>query len=143
MARTVKFTLEGDATSLLREGDKVEAQQNRLEKEFGETAAAAERSAQRQAAAVKRTADAYELADRRMTAAVRSRAASARVTRSAAYALAPVTAAGGSAAAPFVARAGGVAGYETKDERLELNLYIVGEQGEETEGAMAEGSGES
>jgi succinate dehydrogenase / fumarate reductase iron-sulfur subunit len=32
---------------------------------------------------------------------------------------------------------------ESKDERLELNLYIVGEQGEETEGAMAEGSQES
>ena len=32
---------------------------------------------------------------------------------------------------------------ESKDERLELNLYIVGEQGEESEGAMAEGSGES
>ena len=31
---------------------------------------------------------------------------------------------------------------ETKDERLELNLYIVGESGEE-EGAMAEGSQES
>jgi succinate dehydrogenase iron-sulfur subunit len=31
---------------------------------------------------------------------------------------------------------------ESKDERLELNLYIVGEQGEESEGAMAEGSGE-
>jgi succinate dehydrogenase / fumarate reductase, iron-sulfur subunit len=32
---------------------------------------------------------------------------------------------------------------ESKDERVELNLYIVGEQGEETEGAMAEGSQES
>ena len=32
---------------------------------------------------------------------------------------------------------------ESKDERLELNLYIVGEQGEESEGAVAEGSGES
>ena len=32
---------------------------------------------------------------------------------------------------------------ESKDERLELNLYIVGEQGEEEEGAMAEGSQES
>jgi len=32
---------------------------------------------------------------------------------------------------------------ESKDERLELNLYIVGESGEEEEGAMAEGSGES
>ena len=32
---------------------------------------------------------------------------------------------------------------ESKDERLELNLYIVGEMGEESEGAMAEGSGES
>jgi succinate dehydrogenase / fumarate reductase iron-sulfur subunit len=31
---------------------------------------------------------------------------------------------------------------ESKDERLELNLYIVGEQGEEEEGAMAEGSQE-
>ena len=32
---------------------------------------------------------------------------------------------------------------ESKDERLELNLYIVGEDSAETEGAMAEGSGES
>jgi succinate dehydrogenase / fumarate reductase, iron-sulfur subunit len=32
---------------------------------------------------------------------------------------------------------------ESKDERLELNLYIVGEQGEEEEGAQAEGSQES
>jgi succinate dehydrogenase / fumarate reductase, iron-sulfur subunit len=32
---------------------------------------------------------------------------------------------------------------ESKEERLELNLYIVGEQGEESEGAMAEGSQES
>ena len=32
---------------------------------------------------------------------------------------------------------------ESKDERLELNLYIVGESGEEEEGAMAEGSQES
>jgi succinate dehydrogenase / fumarate reductase iron-sulfur subunit len=32
---------------------------------------------------------------------------------------------------------------ESKDERLELNLYIVGEQGEEEEGAMAEGGQES
>ena len=32
---------------------------------------------------------------------------------------------------------------ESKDERLELNLYIVGEQGEEEEGVMAEGSQES
>ena len=32
---------------------------------------------------------------------------------------------------------------ESKDERLELNLYIVGEMGEESEGAMAEGSCES
>jgi succinate dehydrogenase / fumarate reductase, iron-sulfur subunit len=32
---------------------------------------------------------------------------------------------------------------ESKDERLELNLYIVGEQGEEEEGAQAEGSRES
>jgi succinate dehydrogenase / fumarate reductase iron-sulfur subunit len=32
---------------------------------------------------------------------------------------------------------------ESKDERLELNLYIVGEQGEEEEGTMAEGSQES
>ncbi|MBX5469732.1 MAG: succinate dehydrogenase/fumarate reductase iron-sulfur subunit [Thermoleophilaceae bacterium] len=31
----------------------------------------------------------------------------------------------------------------SKDERLELNLYIVGESGGETEGAMAEGSQES
>ena len=31
---------------------------------------------------------------------------------------------------------------ETKDERLELNLYIVGESGGEEEGAMAEGSQE-
>jgi succinate dehydrogenase / fumarate reductase iron-sulfur subunit len=29
---------------------------------------------------------------------------------------------------------------ESKDERLELNLYIVGESGEEEEGAMAEGA---
>jgi succinate dehydrogenase / fumarate reductase iron-sulfur subunit len=32
---------------------------------------------------------------------------------------------------------------ESKDERLELNLYIVGESGDEEEGAMAEGSQES
>jgi succinate dehydrogenase / fumarate reductase iron-sulfur subunit len=32
---------------------------------------------------------------------------------------------------------------ESKDERLELNLYIVGEEGGEEEGAMAEGSQES
>jgi succinate dehydrogenase / fumarate reductase iron-sulfur subunit len=32
---------------------------------------------------------------------------------------------------------------ESKDERLELNLYIVGEAGGEEEGAMAEGSQES
>jgi succinate dehydrogenase / fumarate reductase iron-sulfur subunit len=32
---------------------------------------------------------------------------------------------------------------ESKDERLELNLYIVGESGGEEEGAMAEGSQES
>ena len=32
---------------------------------------------------------------------------------------------------------------ESKDERLELNLYIVGEQGEEEEGAMAEGGQEA
>jgi len=32
---------------------------------------------------------------------------------------------------------------ESKDERLELNLYIVGEQGEESEGVMAEGTRES
>jgi succinate dehydrogenase / fumarate reductase iron-sulfur subunit len=32
---------------------------------------------------------------------------------------------------------------ESKDERLELNLYIVGESGEDEEGAMAEGSQES
>jgi succinate dehydrogenase / fumarate reductase iron-sulfur subunit len=32
---------------------------------------------------------------------------------------------------------------ESKDERLELNLYIVGEQGDESEGAMAEGSQEA
>ena len=32
---------------------------------------------------------------------------------------------------------------ETKDERLELNLYIVGEGGGEEEGATAEGSQES
>ena len=32
---------------------------------------------------------------------------------------------------------------ESKDERIELNLYIVGEQGEDEEGAMAEGSQES
>ena len=32
---------------------------------------------------------------------------------------------------------------ESKDERLELNLYIVGENAAEEEGAMAEGSGES
>src|SRR5918999_3792695 len=32
---------------------------------------------------------------------------------------------------------------ESKDERLELNLYIVGESGAEEEGAMAEGSGEA
>jgi succinate dehydrogenase / fumarate reductase iron-sulfur subunit len=31
---------------------------------------------------------------------------------------------------------------ESKDERLELNLYIVGESGGEEEGAMAEGSQE-
>jgi succinate dehydrogenase / fumarate reductase iron-sulfur subunit len=31
---------------------------------------------------------------------------------------------------------------ETKDERLELNLYIVGENADHEEGAMAEGSGE-
>ena len=31
---------------------------------------------------------------------------------------------------------------ESKDERLELNLYIVGEAGGEEEGAMAEGSQE-
>src|SRR4029079_6635141 len=28
---------------------------------------------------------------------------------------------------------------ESKDERIELNLYIVGEQGDEAEGAQAEG----
>ncbi len=32
---------------------------------------------------------------------------------------------------------------ESKDERIELNLYIVGESGGEEEGAMAEGSQES
>jgi succinate dehydrogenase / fumarate reductase iron-sulfur subunit len=32
---------------------------------------------------------------------------------------------------------------ESKDERLELNLYIVGESGEDEEGTMAEGSQES
>ena len=32
---------------------------------------------------------------------------------------------------------------ESKDERLELNLYIVGEDGGEEEGAQAEGSQES
>src|SRR5687767_1377473 len=32
---------------------------------------------------------------------------------------------------------------ESKDERLELNLYIVGESGEEEEGVMAEGGKES
>ena len=32
---------------------------------------------------------------------------------------------------------------ETADERIELNLYIVGENSEEEEGAMAEGSQES
>ena len=32
---------------------------------------------------------------------------------------------------------------ESKDERLELNLYIVGESGDDEEGAMAEGSQES
>ena len=32
---------------------------------------------------------------------------------------------------------------ESKDERLELNLYIVGESGEDEEGAMAEGGQES
>jgi succinate dehydrogenase / fumarate reductase iron-sulfur subunit len=32
---------------------------------------------------------------------------------------------------------------ESKDERIELNLYIVGESGEEEEGAMSEGSQES
>ena len=32
---------------------------------------------------------------------------------------------------------------ETTDERIELNLYIVGENGEEEEGAMAEGSQEA
>ncbi len=32
---------------------------------------------------------------------------------------------------------------ETKDERLELNLYIVGESGDDEEGAMAEGSQEA
>ena len=31
---------------------------------------------------------------------------------------------------------------ESKDERVELNLYIVGEMAGEEEGAMAEGSGE-
>ena len=31
---------------------------------------------------------------------------------------------------------------EGKDERVELNLYIVGEMAGEEEGAMAEGSGE-
>ena len=31
---------------------------------------------------------------------------------------------------------------ESKDERLELNLYIVGEGGGDEEGAMAEGSEE-
>ena len=32
---------------------------------------------------------------------------------------------------------------ESKDERIELNLYIVGESGDDQEGAMAEGSQES
>jgi hypothetical protein len=32
---------------------------------------------------------------------------------------------------------------ESKDERIELNLYIVGESGEEEEGAQAEGGQES
>jgi hypothetical protein len=32
---------------------------------------------------------------------------------------------------------------ESKDERVELNLYIVGEMAGEEEGAMAEGSQES
>jgi succinate dehydrogenase / fumarate reductase iron-sulfur subunit len=32
---------------------------------------------------------------------------------------------------------------ESKDERLELNLYIVGETGSEEQGAMSEGGGES
>jgi succinate dehydrogenase / fumarate reductase iron-sulfur subunit len=32
---------------------------------------------------------------------------------------------------------------ESKDERLELNLYIVGEHGDEEQGATAEGGGES
>ena len=31
---------------------------------------------------------------------------------------------------------------ESKDERLELNLYIVGESGGDEEGAMAEGGSE-
>ena len=31
---------------------------------------------------------------------------------------------------------------ESKDERLELNLYIVGESGDQEQGAMAEGSQE-
>ncbi|MDQ3644214.1 MAG: hypothetical protein M3356_01725, partial [Actinomycetota bacterium] len=31
---------------------------------------------------------------------------------------------------------------ESQDERLELNLYIVGEDPADEEGAMAEGSGE-
>ncbi|HEX2161018.1 MAG TPA: hypothetical protein VHF88_04265, partial [Thermoleophilaceae bacterium] len=32
---------------------------------------------------------------------------------------------------------------ESKDERVELNLYIVGETGSEEQGAMSEGGGES
>jgi succinate dehydrogenase / fumarate reductase iron-sulfur subunit len=32
---------------------------------------------------------------------------------------------------------------ESKDERLELNLYIVGEAGGDEEGAMAEGGQEA
>jgi hypothetical protein len=32
---------------------------------------------------------------------------------------------------------------ESHDERIELNLYIVGEMGEEEEGVMAEGSQEA
>lgn len=100
----VKFVIDADAGKLLAEQKRVLKGQEKLEDGFRDQAKTAEDASRREAAAAKKSADAYDLAERRMTSAVRTRGSTSSYTRGRGYNLAPQT-------TMTQVRAPGVAGY--------------------------------
>jgi hypothetical protein len=88
----VKFTISGEASSLLRANEQIQRSQEQVASGFARTAGAAETASTRTIAAVSKAAEAYELAEAAATTPARPRFGSSSSYRTRPYSIAPIIA---------------------------------------------------